>query len=104
MIDIPAIDPKVRLRSDPHPIDELVAVKEIIFRHRRPPLRQIERFRGSAPRACATFPGSLGAKNSAMGHPKDALEGIIVARRRAPGITAAASADGVALGRTRLKV
>ena len=73
-----------------------------IFRHRRPPLGQIERFRGSAPRACATFPGSLGAKNSAMGLPKDALEGSIVARRRAPGITAAASADGVALGRTRL--
>ena len=82
MIEIPASDPKVRLRSDPHPIDELVAVKEIIFRHRRPPLRQIERFRGSAPRACATFPGSLSAKNSAMGHPKDALEGIIVARSK----------------------
>ena len=75
MIEIPASDPKVRLRTDPHPIDELVAVKRFTFRHRRPPLGQIERFRASAPRARATFPGSLGAKNSAMGLSKDELEG-----------------------------
>ena len=29
MIEIPAIDPKVRLRTDSHPIDELVAVKDL---------------------------------------------------------------------------
>ena len=36
---------------------------------------QIERFRASAPRARATFPGLLGAKNLAMGLQKNTLEG-----------------------------